>query len=436
LETNFPFQGEAGIGDSPTFKTLKATGLTADSMDPATVLMMLMVDQLTTLMAQLASKVEGFASESTNTAPATQPPQKQKEKQPETATAAQEAKDTKAKYFYGVGHGRDGSYGVYTSWGEAGPLVVGVSKAIFQRFSNRREAQDFVDATQALRQQQTANQPSGTLALDVWYTVTNSKTGHYNIFPSWPAAQIHVVNVSGASVRKFRMYSEAQVYIEGHSAAWEAHRPAILSTPREEPHGNHKFSHKQTIENHQLPAVVTSVCPVPNATPTSSGPLVLYPPGMLMGADPSTGKSEELFGVDIEVSEEELYDALCPPDLSESMARSLINGTIADVALPGGLNSGGELEGTSSDVGILGEALEELVTQNRGTAGNTGRSDLRWRSEKRTSLQGMMSEVKLRTRIKHIKKLIPKVQKRMDALTSTSCKRSGWSDTVRIHTWC
>jgi hypothetical protein len=62
-----------------------------------------------------------------------------------------------------------------------------------------------------------------------------------------------------------------------------------------------------------------------------------------MGVDPSTGKAEELFGMDTEQSEEELMDAFCPPDLLESMARSLINGTIDAVALPGGLNNGGKL---------------------------------------------------------------------------------------------
>jgi hypothetical protein len=156
---------------------------------------------------------------------------------------------------------------------------------------------------------------------------------------------------------------------------------------------------------------------------------------MLMGEDPLTGNSDVLFGVDVEASEEELQDALCPPDLSEAMARSLINGTIDAVALPGGLNSGGELEGILCDVGMLGEALEELVTQNRGMSGKTGRSDLRWRSEKRTSIRSITSEAKLRTRIKHLKKLVPKVQKRMEALVSTSCKRSGWTDQIRIHTW-
>jgi hypothetical protein len=63
------------------------------------------------------------------------------------------------------------------------------------------------------------------------------------------------------------------------------------------------------------------------------------------------------------------------------MAKSLMNGTIDAVALSGGLNSGGEAEGSPSDMGVIGEALEELVSQNRGGVGKTGRTDLRWRNE-------------------------------------------------------
>jgi viroplasmin and RNaseH domain-containing protein len=222
MDTKFPFQVESGLGKSPSFKTLKATGLKTESMDPATVLMMSMVDQLTASMAQLASKVEDIASKP-KAIPFVQKPMKPKEVAPEAAKTAHEAK---SKYFYGVGHGIDGVFGVFTSWGEVGPLVVGVSKAIFQRFGTRQEAQDFVDATQALRQQQAANQPSGVPVSDIWYAVTNRKTGRYDIFLSWPAAQLHVVIVSGASVRKFRTYSDAHVYLEGHAAAWEQHLPA------------------------------------------------------------------------------------------------------------------------------------------------------------------------------------------------------------------
>jgi hypothetical protein len=83
----------------------------------------------------------------------------------------------------------------------------------------------------------------------------------------------------------------------------------------------------------------------------------------------------------------------------------------------------------------LGEALEELVTQIRGSDGRTVRTDLRWRTQKRTALRSINSEDKLRLRIKQMKKLTPKVHKRMETLTSTVCKRSGWTDRVRIHTW-
>jgi hypothetical protein len=430
IDTDLGVGHEPGWVQSPTLKKLQATGLKADSMDPATVMMMAMVDQLTTSMAKLATQVEDMAAA----------PKTKKEKpapllpKVEPAAAQPAAKpEPKPKYYYGVGQGLSGAYGVYSSWGEVGPLVVGVSKAIFQRFGTWNEANDFVEATQALKRQRMESQPADLPDSDVWYAVTNGKTGYYGIFPSWPAAQIHVVNISGASVRKFQAYGEAQNYVSSHADAWEQKTTIspILSVPVSEP-----AYPKAAPPPIRPQGVSLSQSKVGSTTTTSPhGTMALYPPGMLMGEDPSTGKSEVLFGVDVEASEEELQDALCPPDLSEAMARSLINGTIDAVALPGGLNSGGELEGTSSDVGMLGEALEELVTQNRGMAGKTGRSDLRWRSEKRTSIRSITSEDKLRIRIKHLKKLMPKVQKRMEALVSTSCKRSGWTDQIRIHTW-
>jgi hypothetical protein len=365
VDTQFQFKEEPGFVQSPTLKTLQATGLKTESMDPATVMMMAMVDQLTTPMAQLAGKVNDMSNEKKPTPEAPKPSKPKIDESEPT----KEAKETKSKYFYGVGHGRDGVFGVFSLWGEVGPLVVGVSKAIFQRFGTCQEADDFVEATQALKQQRLAAQPSGTPVSDVWYVVTNSKTGYYDLFLSWSAAQIHVVNVSGASVRKYRTYGEAQGYTDGHVAAWED-RPASARNLRGEDEDDHKS-----------PTEVPVVTPQPKPSTTnltaSNGSASLYPPGILMGEDPSTGKSDELFNFDVEVSEEELQDTLCPPDLAEAMARSLINGTLDSVALPGGLNSSGELEGTSSDVGMLGEALEELVTQNRGIAGKSGRTT--WR---------------------------------------------------------
>jgi hypothetical protein len=216
--------------------------------------------------------------------------------------------------------------------------------------------------------------------------------------------------------------------VEGHAAAWEQSETGKLAS------GTPKNELKPSPIRGPSGTNTTSATTY-NGAVASNDVASLYPPGKLMGDNPSMGKADELFNINIEIGEEDLQDALCPPDLAEAMARSLINGTIDVVALPGGLNSGGELEGAASDVRMLGEALEELVTQNRGTAGRSGRSDLRWHNEKRTSIRSLNSETKIPTRIKHLKKLMPKVQKRMEALTSSTCKRSGWEDQIRIHTW-
>jgi hypothetical protein len=175
--------------------------------------MMAMVDQLSKTMAQLSSKVDGI-----HAGPVITPEARDRKpviakgksyEEPVASNPNAEPTEPKAKYFYSIGYGLEGACGVYTSWGDAAPLVVGVSKAIFQRFSTWQEAQDFVSATQALRRQQAEAQPTGTVLSDVWYAVTNSKTGSYDIFPHWPAAQLHVVNISGVSVRKFCTYGEA-----------------------------------------------------------------------------------------------------------------------------------------------------------------------------------------------------------------------------------
>ena len=120
---------------------------------------------------------------------------------------------------------------------------------------------------------------------------------------------------------------------------------------------------------------------------------------------------EELFGIAVDVDEEELREDLCPKDLSEAMKRGLTNGAIDGVALPGGLSGGGELGDANSEMGMLGEALGELVNQNRVMAEGVGRADLRWRMGSRTGLKAITSYNKLKTRISALKKLIPKVNK-------------------------
>jgi hypothetical protein len=160
-----------------------------------------------------------------------------------------------------------------------------------------------------------------------------------------------------------------------------------------------------------------------------------YPPRELIGADLSTKKEDEAFGVDITDGETELRDALCPPGLSDSLAKGLINATIDVVSMPGGFFGGGESETTSSEMGVLGEAMAELVNQKRGMSESTGRIDLHWRSEKRTSIRSLKNVTELRKRIKVLLKLRTKVVKRMHSVTTNACKRAGWVDAIRTEAW-
>jgi hypothetical protein len=120
LNTDLGFEGGPGLVQRPTLKKLQATGFTAESMDPATVMMMAMVDQLTTSMATLAMKVEGISTAPKSTtedvkpklgAPATKGPKVEN-------GAPLTHPEPKAKHYYGIGHGLDGTFGVFTSWGE------------------------------------------------------------------------------------------------------------------------------------------------------------------------------------------------------------------------------------------------------------------------------------------------------------------------------
>jgi hypothetical protein len=414
---------------SPTLKKLDASGMASNAVEPATMMMFGMMDEMKRTMEKMNSELSALKVTPSKEPMLVSPYAMPDVKPPIIPVKKEISSASKSGAYYGVGHGLDGVHGVFRSWGDVAPLVMGVSKAVYKRFNSSDEAQEFVDISQAVKAKQRSELPDGMPSSDIWYAVTNSNIGQFAVFPSWTAAQQHVTNVSGASVRKFCTYGEDQSYVEGHQAAWQQR------FSDESPAATTRTGEAVRDAGPHLLAKSASDVHVDEGTSPSSDGSTLYPPGKLMGEDPSTGKPEELFGIDTEQSEEELLDALCPPDLSESMARSLINGTIDAVALPGGLNSGGELEGSSSEVGMLGEALEELVTQNRGSDGRSIRTDLRWRTKKRTALRSVTNEDKLRVRIKHLKKLSPKVYKRMETLTSSVCKRSGWTDRVRIHTW-
>ncbi len=58
--------------------------------------------------------------------------------------------------------------------------------------------------------------------------------------------------------------------------------------------------------------------------------------------------------------------------LSDALAKGLVNTIIDAVSMPGEFFGGGDSE-TLSEVGMLGEAIAELVNQKRGMAESTGR---------------------------------------------------------------
>jgi viroplasmin and RNaseH domain-containing protein len=306
---------------SPTLQKLDASGMTSNAVEPATMMMFGMMDEMKKTMERMNSELTALKltpSKERMVVSSYEVP----DVQPFTMPIKKEIPSaSKSGACYGVGHGLDGVHGVFKSWGEVAPLVMGVSKAVYRRFNSYDEAQEFVDISQAVKASQQSELPDGVPSSDIWYSVTNSKIGQFSVFPSWTAAQQHVTNVSGASVRKFGTYGEAQSYVEGHQAAWQLRfsEDSLTITARTGevvrntgPHLVAKFASDSQVDEETLP---------------SSNGSTPYPPGRLMGKDPSTGKTDELFGIDTEQSEEELMDALCPPDLSESMARSLMDGT-------------------------------------------------------------------------------------------------------------
>jgi hypothetical protein len=195
---------------SPTLKKLDASGMASNAVEPATMMMFGMMDEMRKTMERMNSELTALkltpSKERTVVNPYEVP-----EVKPITIPIKKEIPSaSNSGAYYGVGSGLDGVHGVFRSWGEVAPLVMGVSKAVYRRFHSYDEAQEFVDIEQAVQTQQRSELPDGVPSSDIWYSVTNSKIGQFSVFPNWAAAQRHVTNVSRASVRKFCTYSEAQ----------------------------------------------------------------------------------------------------------------------------------------------------------------------------------------------------------------------------------
>jgi hypothetical protein len=94
-------------------------------------------------------------------------------------------------------------------------------------------------------------------------------------------------------------------------------------------------------------------------------------PQNLIRMDTSMKEEDKVFGIDMARGEAKLQDDLCPPPLSNALAKSLINAAVDVVSMPGRFFGGGDSE-TLSKMSVLGEAMAELVNQKGGMAETSG----------------------------------------------------------------
>ena len=104
-------------------------------------------------------------------------------------------------------------------------------------------------------------------------------------------------------------------------------------------------------------------------------------------------------------------------------------------AIPGGFYSVSN-ESDGNEIALLGEAMEELVDQDRSQTAGAAKADLHWRSAgKSTQLRQISGMDLLHKRIKVLLKMRDKAIKHTIIAVRTACKRAGWEDSARIEAW-
>lgn len=320
------------------------------------------------------------------------------------------------EWWYAVYKGKDGSSGVFPSWAEASPLVLGVSGALVKKFRTFDEAMQFLRGLQASEANYAfPGQERTTVPDSIWYAVAKGKHGICNVFESWEAASEVFLGVPGAVVQKFRTRAEALEFLESfHKGSSEGEEPSISPNPRPP-------NLERTSQDHH---------------PKVQGDQGYIPPLVLAGPDPSTKQSDKVFGLDLG-SEWELRAALLPPGLPVGVGRGLTNSLTDTVAVPGMFTAVSEESSEGNEMALLGAAMEELANQqsrnqNEGMATKT---DLHWQSGKRTSLRQVKSLEMLRKRIAVLLKLRNKILKQTIISVRNACKQGGWQDLDRIEAW-
>jgi viroplasmin and RNaseH domain-containing protein len=246
-----------------------------------------------------------------------------------------------------------------------------------------------------------------------WYVVFSPLEGRtYGVYQGWSEASQHYNGVPGATIKVFENVELAVAYASGQSI------PAHKDKSNQQDAGRAQSSTSggrglDVDENH------------------GQGLEELRPPEVLLGSDPSRS-DEEMFEIDVGLGENDLRESLCPPGLTDNSARRMVAEMVDVVALPGMFTGGGDVGDSESS--YIGEGLAELVNQ-QASAGGGIRSDLQWRSEKRTSLLAIKSMDMLIERKDTLWGLRDQVLKRMTQATKTACRQSGWTNKGLINSW-
>jgi viroplasmin and RNaseH domain-containing protein len=342
-----------------------------------------------------------------------------------------------ASYWYALVRGKGGVSGVYKDWGEVAPLFLGASGAILNKHKTRKEAEamvrKYVSSTKG-KASKWGNEP------DWWYGVSDGKAGS-DIYSTWEEAGTNYLGVSGAKVKKFRSYEDAEAFIGRYTIDHPFSEAEIEEGDTEtvkkkgEPKGDGAPYQMgfHSAGGYRPGYGLSGTEPLAKDTAYQGG---YRPPMVLSGPDPSVKKDDEIFGIDLG-SEMDLRTALSPPDLPDGIAKGLASAMVDIVAIPGGFygGSGDNVDENHSDMTLLGEAMEELVNQGRSQFEGSGKADLHWRSDKRTSLRNLKSLEQLRKRIKVLVKLRDKVVKVTIKAVRNACRRAGWVDIARVDAW-
>jgi hypothetical protein len=320
-----------------------------------------------------------------------------------------------ADWWYAVGKGKDGASGVFPSWAEASHLILGVSGSVVKKFRDYAKAVEFVKTFQASEEPRIAIPIPEDPKDPSWYAVAKGKHGISNVFQSWEAASEVFLGVTGAVVQKFKTRGEALEFLTSY------HRDGSKG---EEPSSSPNIRQPNVERTNRNP-------PMERVTVDDKN---YRPPMALAGPDPSTKQSDKVFGLDLG-SEWDLREALLPPDLPDGVAKGLANSLVDAVAVPGVFTAGSD-ESEGNEMALLGEAMEELVSQQgrHHTEGAT-KADLHWKSGKRTSLRQVKNLDMLRKRVSVLLKLRDRIIKQTIIAVRNACKQGGWQDLERIEAW-